>query len=270
MITSTSNPQIKAIRKLKERKERLASGLYYLEGLRIVYEAIQRGVDLDKIIIAPELAISKAAHDIKSKADQKNIPILEVNADVFRSMSLKEGPQGVAAVGHQQWATLDAINPQQGDLWVALDSVADPGNLGTILRTCDAVGGRGIILLDQSTDPYDPTSIRASMGALFSQTLVKTDFSTFSLWKQKCSVTVIGTSDSAKVDYHHIQYPDPIILLMGSERNGLLDKHYQICSQVVRIPMLGHSDSLNLSVATAVVLYEILNQRRADDIHHSG
>ncbi|HEX2979947.1 MAG TPA: RNA methyltransferase [Anaerolineaceae bacterium] len=147
--------------------------------------------------------------------------------------------------------------------WVALDSVADPGNLGTILRTNDAVGGAGVILLDHSTDPYDVTAVRASMGAVFSQRLVRASLSEFAAWKQRHSVAVIGTSDAAKMDYHQTHYPSPMVLLMGSEREGLTPQHIAICDLMVAIPMVGRSDSLNLAVATAVVLYEMFNQGRS-------
>ncbi|TLN13658.1 RNA methyltransferase, partial [bacterium] len=149
-----------------------------------------------------------------------------------------------------------------GDCWVVLDSVADPGNLGTILRTSDSTGCRGVILLDQSTDPYDPSCIRASMGALFSQTLVKASFEEFTDWKRSTGIQVVGTSDKAQQNYHSYDYPRNLALLMGSERQGLQAKPLEICDSVVRIPMVGNSDSLNLAVATAVVLYEIFNQKQ--------
>ena len=167
----------------------------------------------------------------------------------------------------QRWKKLEEIDfPLRSGVssstWVALDSVADPGNLGTIMRTHDAVGGEGIILLDQSTDPYDPSAARASMGALFTQSLVKASFAQFREWKQQVGVPVIGTSDAAAVDYTAYRYPARMVLLMGSERQGLQDHHLALCDEVVSIPMAGRSDSLNLAVATAVVLYEIFNQRR--------
>jgi TrmH family RNA methyltransferase len=170
-------------------------------------------------------------------------------------------------VVRQRWlplgeARLEASDDLASNTWVVLDSVADPGNLGTILRTHDAVGGMGVILLDQSTDPYDPSAVRGSMGALFTQSLARAKFSEFAEWKRRRGYAVIGTSDKAKVDYHSYEYPPALVLLMGSERQGLQEHHLALCDEVVGIPMLGKSDSLNLAVATAVVLYEILNQRR--------
>ena len=262
IITSSANPQVKAIRKLRERKERQQSGLFYVEGLRIVGEAIGMDEKIQTLVAAPELLSSDFGRGLLAQARQKNIPILEVSADVFAGLALKEGPQGLAAIIHQNFQELERVRLSGHDLWVALDSVADPGNLGTILRTLDSVGGKGIILLDQSTDPYDPTATRASMGALFSLALVKTTFEVFAAWKKDQHVSLIGTSGAASTDYHQMLYPDHFILLMGSERHGLLEHHLRLCDAVVSIPMVGKSDSLNLAVSTAVVLYEVFNQRR--------
>jgi TrmH family RNA methyltransferase len=124
------------------------------------------------------------------------------------------------------------------------------------------MGGQGVILLDQSTDPYDPTAVRGSMGALFTQSLVRATLAEFADWKREKSVPVIGTSDKARMDYHFYRYPDKLVLLMGSERQGLGEPQLALCDEVVSIPMLGKSDSLNLAIATSVVLYEILNQKR--------
>ena len=159
----------------------------------------------------------------------------------------------------QNWLPLERVTPQPGETWVALDAVADPGNLGTILRVNDAVGGRGVILLDHSTDPYDPGAVRASMGSLFSQVLVRAVFEEFAAWKLRIGVPLIGTSGAADQDYHASVYPEKMVLLMGSERQGLQEHHLALCDALVSIPMRSRAaDSLNLAVATAVVLYEVL------------
>jgi RNA methyltransferase, TrmH family len=262
MITSSSNPAVKQIRKLREKKERQQSGLFYAEGLRIVIEAVQTGSKVQQLIYSPELLVSPVGREFLERQQKQDIEILEVSAAVFESFALKDDPQGIGAVIAQRWSSLEQISILPGESWVALDSVADPGNLGTILRTNDAAGGKGVILLDQSTDPYDPTAIRASMGAVFNQQLVKTSFSRFAAWKVENQIAVVGTSGAAQEDYHTAKYPPRFVLLMGSERQGLQDQHYRICDQVVRIPMQGASDSLDLAVATAIVLYEIYNRRR--------
>lgn len=262
MITSTANSQIKEIRKLRERKIRQASGLFYVEGLRIVGEAVQQGEKIETLIVAPELLVSDFGRKLVDDHQAAGGHLLEVSQQVFQSFSLKEGPQGIAAVLHQNWTALATVRVEQADCWVVLDSVADPGNLGTILRTCDSTGCKGVILLDQSTDPYDPSCIRASMGALFSQKLVKASFEDFAAWKRDNGLPVVGTSDKAQQNYHSYRYPGSLAVLMGSERQGLQPRHLELCDAVVRIPMVGISDSLNLAVATAVVLYEVFNQKQ--------
>lgn len=262
MITSTSNPAIKSIRKLADRKDRRQTGLFFVEGLRNVGEAVQQGWDLETLVVSPELLVSLFGQQLVDQAVSAGSTVLEVSADVFAYLSAKEGPQGIAAVGRQRWTQLVDVQLAPGDTWIALDSIQDPGNLGTILRTCDATGCRGVILLDQSTDPYDPGAIRASMGAIFNTPVVKTTYTDFARWKRDQLVPVIGTSDKAPLDYHAYKYPPAHVVLMGSERQGLQEHHTAICDAVVSIPMAGTSDSLNLAAATAVVLYEIYNQRR--------
>ncbi|MFW5714713.1 MAG: TrmH family RNA methyltransferase, partial [Brevefilum sp.] len=165
----------------------------------------------------------------------------------------------------QNWCALERIEVKPTDLWIALDAIADPGNLGTIMRTADAVGARGIILLGNSTDPHDPTAVKASMGAIFSLDLVQAEWEPFTRWQSSQNLMMVGTSDSAKNDYQGVAYQRPLILLMGSERHGLSEKMQSACDPMVFIPMAGRSDSLNLAVATAVMLYEIYNQFRTQE-----
>jgi TrmH family RNA methyltransferase len=262
VITSPANERIKEIRKLHSRKAREESGTFFIEGLRIVAQAVKAGARLETLVIAPELLRSEFGGELVTEQAARGVLLLEVSSEVFRRFSTKEGPQGIAAVVRQTWKNLGDIVITPGRPWVALDSVADPGNLGTILRTSDASGGAGVILLDQSTDPFDPSAVRASMGAVFDQGLVRCRLEEFGAWVKSTGAAVVGTSGSAEVDYHNFRYPGRLVLLMGSERQGLQPRHYEICDAVVKIPMAGQSDSLNLAVATAVVLYEMLNQRR--------
>lgn len=263
MITSLSNPSIKHIRRLaRDRKSRQESGQFFIEGLRIVGEAIQQDAPLDVLVFSPDLLVSSYGQGLVKEATCRGCEVLEVSAEVFQSFSQKDGPQGIAAVARQRWQQLDKLALASHDLWTALYQVADPGNLGAILRTMDAVGGQGVILMDHSTDPFDPAAVRASMGALFTQKLVRVSFDEFRAWKQDQAISVVGTSDAAAIDYHSFPYPTPLVLLMGSERQGLPSTIQGICDALVSIPMQGVCDSLNLAVATGVVLYEILNQRR--------
>jgi TrmH family RNA methyltransferase len=262
MITSTANEQIKTIRKLREKKYRQETNSFYIEGIRIVREAMNYPERIQTLLVAPELLQSVSAEEALVEVTSKGVPLLEVSKAVFESFGLKENPVGLAAVVKQTWKELAKVKPDEMGLWVGLDSIADPGNLGTIMRTMDAVGANGIFLIDDCTDPYDPSAVRGSMGALFSIDLIKTTSGQIANWKDAKKVLAFGTSDAAKVDYQNVNYPENMILMMGSERQGLNQELMRSVDEMVAIPMAGKSDSLNLAVATAVTLYEIYNQRR--------
>jgi TrmH family RNA methyltransferase len=262
MITSPGNEKIKWIRKLQQKKFREETGLGYVEGLRVVGDACQYSAGVEMLIVCEELLKSQFGAALIARERSRGIEVVEVSKPVFESFSLKEHPQGIAAVVKQHWSVLDEVTAEREKPWVVLDSIADPGNLGTIFRSTDGAGGAGVILLDQSTDPYDPVSIRASMGALFNLKICRATLEEFARWKASRGCFVVGTSDAAATDYHRFRYPEYCVLMMGSERQGLRQDHYALCDAVVSIPMLGVSDSLNLAVATSLVLYEALNQRR--------
>ena len=262
IITNSSNATIKRIRALKNRRDREETGLYFIEGVRIVGEAVQMNAPVDALVVAPELLTSPFGRNLVEEQGRRGVDVIEVSPSVFESLSGKDGPQGLGAVMRQRWEKLDQVRLESGLGWVALDAAQDPGNIGTIMRTADAVGATGIILTGNSADPYDPGALRASMGALFSLRLVHASFDGFAAWKLRYNYTVVGTSDRAAEDYQVIRYQPPLILLMGSERQGLSSDQMAICDHMAQIPMSGRSDSLNLAVATGVMLYEIYNQQR--------
>lgn len=269
IITSFSNQKVKFIRKLEQRKYRQEAQQYFIEGLRTVGEAVQTGAPLETLVIAPDLLVSDFGQSLLGLPGVKDVPKLTVSPEIYEKLSHKQGPQGIGAVVRQVWHALPAVQVQHEDVWVALDAVADPGNLGTIMRTAEAVGCRGIILLGSSTDPYDPRAVKASMGAIFSLSLVQAEWAEFLRWARANHLKLVGTSDRAKRDYQDMAYSSPLALLMGSERHGLDQTRIAACNTMVRIPMKGRSDSLNLAVATGVLLYEIYNQSRVSDIIES-
>ena len=261
-ISSKSNSRIKQIRKLRSRAERDQQGLFYIEGIRQVGEAIQLGAEMETLIVAPELLTSEFALDLVERETAGGTDSLVVSAEVFRTISERDHPHGLGAVVRQRWHNLADVHLSDRSLWIGLDTVADPGNLGTILRTSDAVGADGVILIGKTTDPYDPNAVRASMGAIFSQRIVRSTNQSLIEWVRGQTVQVVGTSPDGSLDYQGGRYTGPVLLLMGSERHGLPPELIEICDPLVSLPMAGRSDSLNLSVATGVMLYEIFNQRR--------
>jgi TrmH family RNA methyltransferase len=265
VITSAANSTIKNIRALKHRKDRDESGLFFIEGVRIVGEAVQQNAKIDSLVVAPDQLTSPFGRELVQQQRQLGVPVIEVSPSVFESLSGKDGPQGLGAVIKQRWEHINEVHLTSGLGWIAIDAAQDPGNIGTIMRTADAVGVTGLILTGNSADPYDSNALRASMGSVFSLRLVRANFEAFAAWKQRTNYTVIGTSDRASDDYQSIRYETPLILLMGSERQGLSADQMAICDTMAKIPMVGRSDSLNLAIATGVMLYEIFNQQRHRD-----
>lgn len=265
IITSFSNQQVKQIRKLDQKKYRQETGQFFIEGLRTVGEAVQTGASIETLVIAPELLVSEFGQSLLRDPAIKNVNRIEVSAEIYQKLAHKQGPQGIGAVLRKNWHTLNEVQATQDDLWVTLDAIADPGNLGTIMRTAEAVGTRGLILLGNATDPYDPTAVKASMGAIFSLQLIHTDWDHFRAWQSSQHVNLVGTSDRGESDYQAVTYKRPLCLLMGCERHGLTSEMLHACDQMVSIPMVGRADSLNLAVATGIVLYEIFNQSRKLD-----
>ena len=259
-ISSLHNPRIKQIRALRYRKERDRTGCFFVEGLHAVAEALHLQTPVETLVVAPDLISSSYGYELVERTHQNNTPCLTVTKDVFASLVPRDATQGIAAVVQQRWDKLKYLNPPPAHCWVALESIQYPGNLGTILRTSDAAGGTGLLLLGNTTDPYDPISVRASVGTIFAQQLIRTNIEAFANWIQQHNVCVVGTSPAATLDYRAIHYPKPLVVLMGSERAGLSPAMQELCHAIVHIPMVGRSDSLNLAVATSLLLYEIFRQ----------
>ena len=260
-ITSAANAQVKRIRALRDRKERVQTGLFFVEGIRAVAAALDAGFDVQKLIVAPELLDSDFARATVDAAERGGTPVLEVSSAVFETISRKDGPQGIALVARQRWLDLPSLAPGSAGVCVALVEPQDPGNLGSILRTCDAAGASGLILVGPSADPYDPAALRASTGAAFTIPLFRASWGELSAWARQAGISVIGASGEAPIAYRSATYRTPLLLLMGSERAGLSDAQKAACDTLVNIPMRGTVDSLNLAVATSLVLYEIFERR---------
>lgn len=261
MITSRSNPRVVRARGLRRRADRDASGLCLVEGIRVVYEAERQRAAIEELVVAPDLLRSDLAWNLVQRIQSRGTPTLEVSAEVFASISSRDGPRGIAAVVRQRWTSLADAEPGDSLGWVALDAVQDPGNLGTILRTCDAVGSAGVILLGDTADPYDPSAVRSSTGAVFTRRLVRASFDQLVEWKRSRGARLVGASGRAALGYRAAVYRPPFVLVMGSEQKGLPESALALCDAAVSIPMLGSCDSLNLAVATSVILYEALHQR---------
>lgn len=260
-ISSTSNQYIKFIRKLRNKKERERSGKFYIEGLRLIGEALRTDFPLESILYCSDLLTSSFGKNAIDEGEKKGIDIIEVPKEVFNKFALKERPQGLAAVGIQKWVSIKEICNPKG-LWIVLDSAQDPGNIGTIMRSLDGVGGEGLILLGNSTDAYHSTSVRSSTGALFSLKIAKMSLTDFSEWNSKENMPIIGTICGEAINYRKYNFPLDMILLMGSEQKGLGKELLEMCEGLVNIPLVGSVDSLNLACAASIVLFEIYAKRQ--------
>ena len=261
LITSHSNPKVKQARALRQRKQRDATGLFLVEGLFHIGEALTAHAAIDSLFYAPDLIESDFARQLIDRAATEGITCYETTAEILASLAEKENPQGVIAVVAQRRVQLVDLNPQNFPWGVAIVAPQDPGNVGTILRTIDAVGASGLILLDSSVDPYHSTAVRASLGSIFWYPIVSTSFSEWSHWARQQSYHIYGTSAKGSVEYKEVNaYEQPLMVLLGSEREGLSREQAAVCDQLVRLPMRGHVSSLNLAVAAGVVLYAVLDR----------
>jgi TrmH family RNA methyltransferase len=250
-ITSLSNPSVKAARALHLRKERDETGLFLAEGLKIITEAVELGH-------APRLLLHSteaADHPLLRRAAALARETVEVTPAILAKISRRDNPQTVLGVFEQAYTTLGDLEPTSARCWVALQAVRDPGNLGTIVRTADAAGCGGVILVGDCCDPYSVEAVRASMGSIFAVPVTRTSVVSFVGWRPTWPGAVVGTRLTATTDFRAADYRAPVLVMMGNEQAGLPAELSDICDIVVKIPMRGRADSLNLSVATGVMIY---------------
>lgn len=253
VITSLANPTVKAVRALHMRRERAQSGLFLVEGLRSVTEAVEQGRRPVTLLHGPAVA----GHPLVRKASAASRETLEVSEAILAKISRRENPQMVLGVFEQALTPLEALDPLSAPCWVALENVRDPGNLGTILRTADAAGCGAVILVGECCDPYSVEAVRATMGSIFATPIAETGVQEFLAWRARWSGAVIGTHLEASADFRRAPYRSPNLLLMGNEQAGLSPDLAAACDLTVKIPMRGRADSLNLAVATAIMIYAV-------------
>ena len=262
LIYSRHDPAIRRLRNLQSREGRDCTGLFLIEGIRPLAQAVRQGERVEMLVVAPDLLTNALGRKLVKQLRIAGTPCFRLTPEVYHSFSQAEEPQGVAAVMKQRWEKLEQVRPSRGLCWLAVEAVQSAGNLGTILRTNEAVGGSGVILIGDTVDPFDPTTVRASMGAIFNQKFVRTTAGSFGEWKRRRQCLLVGTSPSAALDYKEVTYPASLVLLMGGEKKGVSPEVQGLCDTMVKIPMVGKGDSLNLAIAAGILLYEVFDQRR--------
>lgn len=257
-VTSLANPIVKDIKALALKKFRDQQNAFLAEGLKLVIDALDLGWTIRTLIFAKSGVGSAAIEKVAARTVAAGGLVLEVTEKVLAAVTRRDNPQMVVGVFTQHYLPLKDIRPSGEDVWVALDRVRDPGNLGTVIRTADAVGAKGIILVGETTDPFSFETVRATMGSIFAVPVARASVESFLAWRKGFSGLVVGTHLKGAVDYRTVDYAGrPVLLMMGNEQQGLPDSLADICDRLVRIPQAGRADSLNLAVATGVMLFEI-------------
>lgn len=246
------------LQQLQTRRDfRDSTGLFWAERLKPFFSAQRADRKPYTVVVCRDLLTNRPAEFAISNERR----VLELSAEQFLSISHTPEPQGIGMVFQQCWEPVIGIRPGRGDIWLVLESTRTPGNLGTILRTNAAAGVKGVMLLGGEADPHEPSTIRASMGAIFDQRLVRTSLKALQGWLERRRCKVVGTSGGGAMHYRKADYSGPLLLMLGSERHGLGPRALSLCNQVVRVPMSEAVDSLNLAVAAGIVLYEAVEQR---------
>ncbi|MER9594416.1 MULTISPECIES: RNA methyltransferase [unclassified Mesorhizobium] len=257
-VTSLANPLIKDIKALALKKFRDQQNAFMAEGLKLVIDALDLGWTIRTLVFAKAARGNAAVEKVAARTVAAGGTVLEVSEKVLVAITRRDNPQMVVGVFSQKFLPLKDIRAQDGDVWVALDRVRDPGNLGTVIRTVDAVGATGVILVGETTDPFSVETVRATMGSIFAVPVAKATPEAFLAWRKSFPGLVAGTHLKGAVDYRSVDFSKgPVLLMMGNEQQGLPDELAASCDRLLRIPQAGRADSLNLAVATGVMLFEI-------------
>jgi len=258
-ITGFSNPTVKALRALRDKKHRKASGKFLAEGLRLLTDARASG-HLPEVLVMAE---GRDSHSLLSALEADVLAaggdVIETSADILSKITGKDNPQAVCGVFAESDTSLAALDRSAAKIWLVAQALRDPGNLGTMLRTGDAVGAGGLILIDDCADPFSAEAVRASMGAIFTQQIAQARWEDFLPWLRSGAGQLVAASLRDAVPYRGAPYAAPCFIMVGNESRGLPEDYELACDLRVTMPMKGRADSLNAAVAGAVLAYEVLD-----------
>ena len=257
-ITGFSNPTVKYLRSLRDKKHRKREGKFLAEGLRLLTDARESGRLPEMLVMAEGREAHPLLAMLESDVEQAGGEVIETSTDILSKITGKDNPQAVAGVFAEFDTSLTALDRDTAPIWLVAQALRDPGNLGTLLRTGDAVGAGGLILLDDSTDPFSVEAVRASMGAVFTQRLAVARWEEFLPWLRSGPGQLVAASLRDALAYREAPYAAPCFILVGNESRGLPEEYEAACDLRVTMPMRGRADSLNAAVAGAVLAYEVL------------
>jgi TrmH family RNA methyltransferase len=265
-ITSNSNPKIKKILALRERRARKKSSQFLIEGFREIERSLNGIYPLISLFVCSEFFLGKNENALIEKIRLKgNVEVFSCSKSVFKKISYRDRPDGLLAIAEQKHLKIEDLEKivQKKDAFILIaESIEKPGNLGTILRSSDAAGVDAVIVCDPCTDIFNPNVVRASIGTLFTQKVFELSFEeVFSLLK-KYRIKIVATSPQAEMEYTQSDLSLPLSILVGTEQYGLSKKWLEEANLLIKIPMKGIADSLNVATATTLVLYEVLRQKK--------
>lgn len=257
-ITGFSNPTVKLLRSLRDKKHRKREGRFLAEGLRLLTDARASGRLPETLVMADARDEHPLLAALVGDVEGAGGEVIETSAEILAKITGKDNPQAVVGVFAELDTSLAAIDRAAAPIWLVAQALRDPGNLGTMLRTGDAVGAGGLILLDDCADPFSAEAVRASMGAVFTQAIAQAPWSEFIAWLRQGEGQLVGASLRGAVPYRGAPYRAPCFILVGNESRGLPEAYGDACDLRVTIPMHGRADSLNAAIAGAVLAYEVL------------
>jgi RNA methyltransferase, TrmH family len=260
-ITSLQNPRVKQLVKLRDRRDRDEAGLFLVEGYREIRRALEKGVRLTELYFSPEWFLGENEPALIEQARQAGAQLFELSKDAFAKCAYRERPDGLLAVAPQWKHALADLKLGSHPFLLVVESIEKPGNLGTILRSADAAGVDGVIVCDAVTDLFNPNVVRSSTGVLFSVPVVVADSASVHAWLREKGVRIVATTPDTPNIYTKVDLRGPLAILMGSEQYGLSEFWLKESDLLVRIPMAGQADSLNVAMATIITLFEAVRQR---------
>ena len=260
LITSPQNARIKALKKLDKASERREQGVFVIEGMRELCLADNAGYEITQLFICEELLTESETYNLQ-QCDLKGTEIFHVNKEVYESVAYRGTTEGVIATAKPKTHTLDDLKLSDNPLVLVIEGVEKPGNLGAMLRTCDAVGVDAVIVCDTKTDIYNPNAVRSGVGTVFTNQIAVAPADEVISYLRGKKITTYAADLTATEFHYQKHFTKPTAIIVGDESTGLSDLWMQAADEHVRIPMLGRIDSLNVSVSAAVLLYEALRQR---------
>ncbi len=262
-ITSLQNPRIKQLVKLRDRRPRDEAGVFLVEGYRQIRRALEKGIPLTELYIAPEWYLGENEPALIAQAEAAGAKVFELTKDAFAKVAYRERPDGLLAVAPQWRRALADLKLAKAPFLLVVEAIEKPGNLGTILRSADAAGVDALIVCDPVTDLFNPNVVRASTGVLFSVPVVIASSAEVRPWLKERGIRAVATTPAATVLHTDTDLRGPLAIVMGSEQYGLSDYWLKESDAQVRIPMAGQADSLNVAMATIITLFEAVRQRGA-------